>query len=88
MNKILNLITQRKSSIHINIMTSINRGAKKKTEVNTVRTQHLFNIYKDKPDFIELPDDVYPQWIFELTKYNTHNDMISNSLIGTYVNII
>jgi len=50
------------------ILNSCIRGAKKKSDKKSdqLLSEHILNPYKSLDDRVILPDDQYPQWIYDL----------------------
>ncbi len=71
-----------------NILLSTTRGAKRKGEKKDagVLTEHILNIYKNAEDVQILPDQYYPEWVFDLSRPTMKlEEFFGNAVTGTCV---
>lgn len=80
----------RTSSSTFKYLNSISRGAKRKGEKKEiVHSQHVLNIYKNADDVKVLPNEYYPPWVMNLSRWPTiKEEMWGMYYVGNYVRLV
>jgi hypothetical protein len=78
----------RTPSITNNTLISTTRGPKKKSDKkDMVKSEHILNFYKNSDDVPILPNEYYPKWVLDLSKFRyNYKEYLDNTYYGHRVN--